>query len=44
VAGSGGFHRAIWAGGSPALFAEPLPQRQEVADRERGLHGHVEVL
>ena len=36
MTGSRRLCRRIWAGGSPALPAEPVPQRQEVADRERG--------
>ena len=44
MAGSGRLFGPIRAGRSAALFAEPLPQRQEVADGKRGLFGDAQVL
>ena len=44
MAGSRRLYGAIRAGRSAALFAEPLPKRQEVADGERGLFGDAQVL
>ena len=44
MAGRRRLYRVIRARRSLALFVEPVPQRQEVADGERGLLSDAQVL
>jgi hypothetical protein len=39
-----GFAEPSEQGGSPSLFVEPVPQRQKMADSQRRLLSHAQVL